>query len=199
MAGVPPSAILKLTASVSLLRRLLLLPLLAPLLATLAIGGINPRPLVSLRLLTWNSPELPLGAWIAAAAATGAAVSGGSAALALRQGSTSLRRKVRRGPAATASGFDDEAEPWIGRSERQRRVRREQREEESPAWQQAPPMAAWPARAAGEPAPTVSVPFRVVSRPEGARAQPSARVVEELREPVPIGLDDWATGPGEEW
>ena len=199
MAGVPPSAILKLTASVSLLRRLLLLPLLAPLLATLALGGINPRPLVSLRLLTWNSPELPLGAWIAAAAATGAAASGGSAALALRQGSTSLRRKVRRGPAAAASGLDDEAEPWIGRSERQRRVRREQREEESPAWQQAPPMAAWPARAAGEPAPTVSVPFRVVSRPEGARAQPSARVVEEQREPVPIGLDDWATGPGEEW
>lgn len=40
----------------SLLQRLLLLPLLSPLLAVLLLGAFNPRPWVALRLLTWSSP-----------------------------------------------------------------------------------------------------------------------------------------------
>jgi hypothetical protein len=54
---------------VTVLQQLLLIPLLAPLLAVLLLGAINPRPQVALRLLVWTSPALPLGAWIAAAAA----------------------------------------------------------------------------------------------------------------------------------
>ena len=67
-----------------MLQRLLLLPLLSPLLAVLLVGAINPRPWVSVRVLTWSAPAWPLGGWIATAAALGAAISSAGAALALQ-------------------------------------------------------------------------------------------------------------------
>ena len=48
-----------------MLQRILLLPLLSPLLAVLLVSAINPRPGVSVRLLTWSSPAWPLGGWLA--------------------------------------------------------------------------------------------------------------------------------------
>ena len=54
------------------LRRLLLVPLLAPLVAVLLVGALNPRPAHSLRLLVWSSPALPIGVWIMVAATAGA-------------------------------------------------------------------------------------------------------------------------------
>ena len=91
-----------LPADQPLLRRLLLLPLLSPLMATLLVAGINPRPLVSLRLLTWQSPALPIGAWIAGAAVAGAGLSAAATALALQETGRSLQRQVRRSPPRTA-------------------------------------------------------------------------------------------------
>jgi hypothetical protein len=83
---------------VSLLQRLLLLPLLSPLLAVLLLGALNPRPWVALRLLTWISPAWPLGAWISAAAAAGAGLSAAATSLALQGGAQAVseRRRVRR-------------------------------------------------------------------------------------------------------
>lgn len=144
----------------SLLQRLLLLPLLSPLLAVLLLGAVNPRPWVALRLLTWISPALPLGAWISAAAATGAALSAAGTTLALRQGELGPRerRQVR----------------WQGERDTPRRDdpppgRDVDHEPATSAW-------AGPSRSASDPPPTVSVPFRVVrkGRPTKAAATASA-------------------------
>ena len=78
-----------------MLRRLLLLPLLSPLVAATVVGALNPTPVLSLRLLTWSSPALPLGAWITGAALGGAVLSGAGASLALRPPAAALRRRVR--------------------------------------------------------------------------------------------------------
>ena len=138
-----------------MLQRILLVPLLSPLLAVFLVAAINPRPWVSVRLLIWSSPSWPLGGWIATAAGLGAAVSGAGAALALQaQGvATPPRRQVRR---RSDSGTEPE--------------RAAERDEDR--WQAAPKApwagvsAPWagPSRAANEPAPTVSVPFRVIRK-----------------------------------
>ncbi len=179
-----------------MLARLLLLPLLAPLLAALLLGAVNPRPAVSLRLLSWRSPALPLGAWIAAAAAGGAGLSAAAAALALRESSPGLRRRVRRSEAA---GRFQQPEPWA--------ERRQERVERAPT--------AVPTRAPGEAAPTVAVPFRVIRRapgavrkdPEegGAWAQPApSRAGGRSAESEPFAVavavgDGWDEENGEEW
>jgi len=49
------------------LQRLLLSAGLAPLLLMALVAGLNLRRSVSLRVLVWRSPALPVGAWIAIA------------------------------------------------------------------------------------------------------------------------------------
>jgi len=124
-----------------LLQRLLLLPLLAPLLVVLLVGALNPRPSISLRLLIWTSPSLPVGLWIALAAGGGAGLSAAAAALALRGDGGSPSQRPRPDP-----------------------VRRQARESE-PGGQGA--AAAGPTRPPGDPAPTMAVPFRVIRRGQG--------------------------------
>lgn len=153
-----------------------MLPLLTPLLAALAVAVANPGPVIALRLLTWRSPSLPLGAWIAAAALGGAAISGTATALALRDAAPRLRRRVHRRRAKSPWELREE-EPW------------------SPEPPPVPPPTAGPERAPGEPAPTVSVPYRVIHRP--ARAQATA--VETPRPPQAPEADDWQQEIGEEW
>jgi len=137
----------------ALLQRLLLLPLLAPLLLVLLVGALNPRPNMSLRLLIWSSPALPIGAWLALAAGGGAGLSAAAAALALQTGPVSLRRQVRREPR-------DPMDSW-----------------EEPPKAAAPPsprQAAGPQRPPGDPAPTVAVPFRVIRKGRStAAAEPA--------------------------
>jgi len=138
----------------ALLQRLLLLPLLAPLLLVLLVGALNPRPNLSLRLLIWSSPALPIGAWLALAAGGGAGLSAAAAALALQTGPVSLRRQVRREPR-------DPMDSW----------------EEPPKAAAPPPprQAAGPQRPPGDPAPTVAVPFRVIRKGRStAAAEPAA-------------------------
>lgn len=126
------------------MQQLLLLPLLAPLLAVLLVGALNPRPAVALRLLTWTSAALPLGAWIAGAAAAGAGFSALTSALALRQGAET---PVRPGP----------------RSVHRRPV-------PPPGKPPASTVSAGPSRGPAEPAPTVEVPFRVIRRGSGSNS-----------------------------
>ncbi|MFM7265923.1 MAG: hypothetical protein ACKOZW_10115 [Cyanobium sp.] len=184
-----------------MLRRLLLLPLLSPLLALLMVGALNPRPGVSLRLLIWSSPALPLGAWIALAGAGGAALSAGATALALAEGAAPLGRQVRRRMGAQSREPWEEEEPLEAR-EPLRRQRWQESEAPEPA--PAPPARgdAGRSRAPGEPAPTVAVPFRVIRRGGGsapAEAEPfRAPRRAPIAEPVPAG-DDWGAAASDDW
>ncbi len=180
-----------------MLRRLLLPPLLVPLLAVLLVGALNPQPAVRLRLLTWTSPPLPIGLWIALAGAGGAAVSAGATTLALGAGGAPLRRQVWR------RGSTEVAEPWEeGRREEAEpeRVRAQARERPPADW-----AAVGGSRAPGEPAPIVSVPYRVVRRaaataPVEASAPASGgrSRTEAVPEPVPVG-DDWGATASDDW
>lgn len=131
----------------TVLRPLLLVPLLAPLAVVILVGALNPRPVVRLRLLTTTSPALPIGTWMMLAAGGGGLLSAGSTTLALRTGNgRGSRRQVRRPiggePAGTAPAAGPPRTPTdLGAG------------------------APGPSRPPGEPAPTVAVPFRVIRRP----------------------------------
>ena len=188
------------------LRRLLLLPLLSPLLAALLVGALNPQPAVSLRLLTWNSPSVPIGAWIAAAAGTGAALSGGAAALAIGEAGGSMRRRVRRRH-GDASGEPAGGEVWDnlpGREAAQappRRTWRPQAMDGPAGWH------AGPSRAPGETSPTVAVPFRVLRRGDevnvpAAEPERGGRQQRRAPEPEPVAVaadDDWGAAERDDW
>ena len=194
-----------------MLRRLLLLPLLSPLLAATVLGALNPTPALSLRLLTWSSPALPLGAWITAAALGGAAVSGAGASLALRPPAAALRRRVRLERSAPGwettspqEGGHRRSSPSPGRAGQGRgpdpaeAYGRGSRASESAA--------AAPTPAPGEPLPTMTVPFRVIRRADGARPHaapaqvagpwsrsPGAKTQEGAQQ------DDWDSPADEDW
>ena len=94
------------------LQKLLLLPCLAPLAAALVVAGFNLRQPTALRLLTWRSGSLPIGAWIVLAAG-GSALFTAVAALTAGTTVTPLRRQVHR-----PIGWDGDAEPsWRSESE----------------------------------------------------------------------------------
>jgi len=181
-----------------------LLPLLAPLLAVLLIAALNPRPSLALRLLTWTSPALPIGAWIAAMAAGGAALSAGATALALREAGTSpetLRRRLHR---------DGEPE-WSEEEPLQRRQRSRQQpvEQARPDWSAPFADAAYsagPSRQPGQPPPTVAVPFRVIRPPAQQRPSPASEANrgrwgsgETVPQGQPAWEDDWGADPLETW
>ncbi|MDA0716859.1 MAG: hypothetical protein O2839_01405 [Cyanobacteria bacterium] len=158
----------------ALLQRLLLLPLLAPLLLVLLVGALNPRPNTALRLLVWTSPALPIGAWLALAASAGAGLSAASAALALRTGTINLRRQVRRGSSAAEQAW---SQP-------------QQQSQSEPA----PRAAAGPPRPPGEPAPTVAVPFRVIRK--GRSEAPASEPV--VAKAAAVG-DGWNSPSNDDW
>jgi hypothetical protein len=191
------------------LRRLLLPPLLAPLLALLVVALLNPRPRVSLRLLTWSAGPLPLGAWIALAGVGGAALSAGATSLALGEGTLPLRRQGRQRSEA------DSAEPWeeAAGEEFAPFARRRGRESTPPDWAA---RGVGGSREPGEPAPTISVPFRVLRRgpaspPATATAtagwgrpaerepgRPPGRPPEREPEPVPAA-EEWGAAANDDW
>ena len=181
-----------------MLHRLLLLPLLSPLLVTLLVAALNPSPSLALRLLTWQTPSLPIGLWMAVAAGGGAALSAGATALALRQGGRPpLRRTVRR-----PERLEDDtwSAPWVGRSDGRSAAAAPAPGAPTAA---ASPAAAGPSRAPGEPAPTVSVPYRVLHRPEASGPRPfrpEPAVASRPTTPAPASAaDDWGRDDGEEW
>lgn len=158
----------------TLLRQLLLIPLLAPLLAVLLVGAINPRPAISLRLLVWSSPALPVGAWMALAAAGGGLLSALGTGLALAGSAPGLQRQVRRpiGSPWQRAGAEPEA-----------------RQEPSPT-----AAAAGPSRAAGEPSPTVAVPYRIIRR-----ARPAAAHQTSANAAAPPEADGWDEAGNDDW
>ena len=163
-----------------LLQRLLLLPLLAPLLVVVLVGAINPRPLVALRLLTWTSPTLSIGLWLSIAAGGGAAISAAATGLALRLGpgarvqptGRQANRQAQRqngnptGRPTNQSGRPDD-EIW---PEGESAAKGQSKERSNGPSRN--PFQAGPSRAPGEPAPTVAVPFRVIRKAQTASAPP---------------------------
>jgi hypothetical protein len=178
------------------LQRLLLTGGLAPLLLMALVAGLNLRQSVSLRVLVWRSPALPLGAWIAIAAGGGCALSC-LAGLALRPGTPPLQRQVHRRQEADRpeAGWADM--PWPG--------------PEPQANHRATP---FPDRDLRDPAPTVSVPYRVIQRGTGRAAEatgvsPStaaskaASSTATASSPAPRAAssddDDWSAASSEDW
>ena len=164
----------------ALLQRLLLLPLLAPLLLVLLVGALNPRPNLSLRLLIWSSPALPIGAWLALAAGGGAGLSAAAAALALQTGPVSLHRQVRREPRDPMDSWEEPPKASATSQPRQ---------------------AAGPQRPPGDPAPTVAVPFRVIRKGRSAAAaKPATSTSTATATPQTTAIGDGWDRPGDdEW
>lgn len=174
----------------------------------LLLAALNPGPPVSLRLLASRSPALPLGLWLAAGGAGGALLSGLATALALREGGRSRRGSDNR---ATLEA----QEPWFGPTRPMGRRRAaagpeapDQAEIEADNW----PQVAGPERAPGEPAPTVSVPFRVLRRPQrssspdperprapAAQRPAAATRAAEAASSQRQDADDWNSEAEEDW
>lgn len=160
-----------------MLKRLLLLPVLAPLVAVAALVLLNPRPAVALRLLTWTSPALPVGSWLAIAVAGGGLISAAATTAAL-QATGSQRRQVRMQP--------------------------QTRHNEAPRRAPAAATGAGPERPPGAPAPVVEVPFRVIRKGQGEPATPTAAARPTAPAPAPAPVanvvgDGWSDAPSDDW
>jgi hypothetical protein len=163
------------------LQRLLPLILLAPLLAVVAMATLNLRPAVSLRLLIWTSPALPLGSWLALAVGGGGLLSAAATSAAL-QSSVAARRQV---PLKTeAPGRRQESAAWdpaYGETDSRETASRNPANRQNLGWEANDwndPLATNPAppRPPGAPPPTVEVPFRVIRKPaKNASAQPDSQ------------------------
>lgn len=167
------------------LRRLLLLPVLAPLVAVAALALLNPRPAVALRLLTWTSPALPIGSWLAIAVGGGGLLSAAATTAALQ--TPGLARRQVRVSAASPRSRDGSrnAEP----------PRR------AAAWPDTPPAAtAGPQRPPGAPPPTVEVPFRVIRKGGSAPRTESAPQEAPASGAVASAVGDgWSDAPSDDW
>ena len=156
----------------SMFQRLLLIPCLAPLLVLLALSATNVGDKTRLRLLVWTTPPLPLGAWTALAGAGGAAGAALAAFLVLpSERPLSRKRHSPVQPEFSESGHNAN---------------------ESPPRSTANP---GPERDVREPAPTVSVAYRVIQRPASESRQPQASAVAS----PPQELSDWGDDPEANW
>ena len=177
----------------SLIQRLLLLPCLSPLLAALVVAGLNTGQPTDLRLLTWRSPRLPIGAWIAISAG-GSALITALAALSTTAIAQPLRRQVHRpmgwsrreeGPGmpdpAPADHRPSSAQPFSSAS--------------------APQASGWPERDVRDPAPTVAVPFRVIKRgkPASSHAEGRASAQTKAAAATTPTEDDWDQPLSDDW
>jgi len=166
------------------LQRLLLIPGLAPLVLLALVAGLNWRQSQSLRFLIWQSPPLPMGAWIALAAGSGAALSG-LAGLALVPSGRPLQRELHRSFNSPFDGREEAVWPEPDQSpKREPRVN-------------APP--AWPERDIRDPAPTVAVPYRVIQRGEPRTKTPAHTAAAATKAGPAPQHDDWGDGLGDDW
>ena len=174
------------------MRRWLLLPLLLPLMASIAVGLLNRNQPSRLRLLVWTTPTLPLGSWVLIAAAGGALLSAGVTVGASAGAAVSppTRRQVRYRPEPEPD-FPDwdagEPDPHNGSSSADAQTN-------SRRAPQAEPSEPWPERSPHDAPPTVSVPFRVVK----SRAAAAPDVEPPQASPHPMA-DDWSDSSDDEW
>ena len=156
----------------SMFQRLLLIPCLAPLLAVLALSATNLGEKTRIRLLLWTTPPLPLGAWTVLASAGGAAGAAVAAFLVLpAEHPLSRKRHSPLQPEFDERGYDAN---------------------ESTTRSNAKPA---PERDVREPAPTVSVAYRVIQRPAPPPRQPHAAAVAS----PPQEHSNWGDDPDANW
>jgi hypothetical protein len=195
-------------------RRLLVVPLLSPLLAVLLLAGLNPRPQLAFRVLTWTTPQAPLGLWLGGAALGGAALSGAGTALALGRGQGAGARGRRRvtTPRRFSRDWADDRfrvdqepqEPWNGMDNGREYVT-DSVGAQGPWRERAPIPVVAPPRPPGDPAPTLDAPFRILRRPPTSPGEKDVVQAwappKRSREPVAVGVvDDWGQeAPGDDW
>ncbi len=125
------------------MRELLALPLLLPLAIALVVGLFNLSTPSRLKFLLWSSPTLPLGSWVMLGAGGGAAIGAAfSAASVLPR----RRRLEAENQTESKANFKTQFQSEPAQQKR------------------APQSQAWPEQDPQAPAPTVSVPFKVVSK-----------------------------------
>lgn len=125
------------------MRELLALPLLLPLAVALVVGLFNLSTPSRLKFLLWSSPTLPLGSWVMLGAGGGAAIGAAfSAASVLPR----RRRLEAENQTESKANFKTQFQSEPAQQKR------------------APQSQAWPEQDPQAPAPTVSVPFKVVSK-----------------------------------
>ena len=167
------------------LQRLLLIPCLSPLLLSILIGCLNLGKGGSLRILTWELPKLPIGVWIALAATSGAVIGSGGVLAAGSSTQETLQREVRQ--------------PYTWQEDTSEQVT-----------QRAATAAAtmpWPERDVRDPAPTVSVPFRVIRTGRSSKDSVAESDVKEKAVAQPAqtkttpttGSDDWNQPISTDW
>ena len=156
----------------SMFQRLLLIPCLAPLLAVLALSATNAGDKTGIRLLVWTTPPLPVGAWTALAGVGGAAGAAVAAFLVL----PAERPLSRKRHSAVQPEFDERG---YGPNESTTR----------------PNAKPGPERDVREPAPTVSVAYRVIQRPASEPRPPQASAVAS----PPQENSNWGDDPDANW
>ena len=156
----------------SMFQRLLLIPCLAPLLAVLALSATNAGDKTRIRLLVWTTPPLPVGAWTALAGVGGAAGAAVAAFLVL----PAERPLSRKRHSAVQPEFDERG---YGPNESTTR----------------PNAKPGPERDVREPAPTVSVAYRVIQRPASEPRPPQASTVAS----PPQENSNWGDDPDANW
>ena len=156
----------------SMFQRMLLIPCLTPLLALLVLSATNVGDKTRIRLLVWTTPPLPVGAWTAMAGVGGAA------------------------GAAVAAFLVSPVERPLSR-QRRSPVQPELDKRGYAANAPTPRSSAntGPERDVREPAPTVSVAYRVIQRPSSPPWQPEASAVAS----APQDLSDWGDDPEANW
>ena len=165
------------------LQRLLLIPCLSPLLLTLLVGGLNLGKTGGLRILTWELPSLPIGVWMALASTSGAVLcSGGVLAAGSSSVQSRLQREVRR--------------PFTWKEETS-----DQDDQSAASTAATMP---WPERDVRDPAPTVSVPFRVIRTGRGSQDNSSQsdlnnKVVSNPAHGSSPADDDWNQPLSSDW
>ena len=156
----------------SMFQRLLLIPCLAPLLALLVLSATNVGDKTRIRLLVWTTPPLPVGAWTALAGVGGAAGAAVAAFLVL----PAERPLSRKRHSAVQPEFDERG---YGANESTTR----------------PNAKPGPERDVREPAPTVSVAYRVIQRPASEPSPPQASAVAS----PPQENSNWGDDPDANW
>ena len=165
----------------SLLLRILLIPCLAPLMAVLLLSMMHRGDPTRLRVLAWESPSLPIGAWTAMGAGGGALIGGGIALL-LRPSRLQLKRTLHQ-------------KSWTERSDDSNHQKQQSVRGPSPG----------PERDLRDPAPTVAVPFRVIQRPTRNSADKSRKPDAGTAPVASTAMEssqsngDWGDDPARNW
>ena len=151
-----------------LLKKSLIIPCLTPLILVLFVSSFNLNNQIKVRLLTWRSPQISLGLLMIIGGCTGALLSASSTIIYGNQ-TLSLRRDVVINP-NTYTNFNEDK---IGKSTPQSiPISIDEQTRYQPA----------PERELYDPNPTISVPFKIVSKIDNQNSRYSSEIESNIYE-----------------